>query len=764
MIQMKKATLYICCILLVFQGLTCHTALAAEPRHVLVIHSYHKGFTWTDQIDTALRKVLGSHPEIEISSEYLDSKRLSPEKAAPPFFRFLEEKYAGHRPDAIIISDNTALKFTADNYHRLFSGIPVVFCGINNFRPELIRKFGKNITGVVEKQDTPGTVNLILKLQPNLNRLVIITGTSPTARGLKMEAQTDLAGREKDLDIIWQDGPAIADLLSDLGTLSPDDAVLLITFNRDGDGRYLSDEESAKIITNRTAAPVYGLWDYYLNTGIVGGKMVSSRDQGTRAGQKCLSLLITGQIPPITRISPNPVLFDDTALSANGLDASALPETAQIINKPVSFYEVHRPLIWSVSGFITILVLLILALIANIIGRKESDQKYRNLFESSVDALFLISPDFKIIDCNPSAIDLFKMASKSELLNLTPWDISPDLQPDGTTSREKAEKMIGITLASGGHSFEWQHKRLNGDLFFASVRLSHTTIQGKPVIQSTVRDISEQKQAQEMIIQSEKMMSVGGLAAGMAHEINNPLAGMIQNATVLSNRITQTDMPANHAAAEAAGTTMTAITRYMESREIPKMTSAITGAGARISAIVNNMLSFARKGGSQFSSHHPGELMDRVLELAATDFDLKKQYDFKNIVIEKTYDKDLPMVICEGGKIQQVLLNILRNGAQAMANHTGNPTPKFILRLHHEKPENMLRIEIEDNGPGMDRQTRQRIFEPFFTTKPTGEGTGLGLSVSYFIITDNHRGTMTVSSEPGKGAAFIIRLPLAPTA
>ena len=129
---------------------------------------------------------------------------------------------------------------------------------------------------------------------------------------------------------------------------------------------------------------------------------------------------------------------------------------------------------------------------------------------------------------------------------------------------------------------------------------------------------------------------------------------------------------------------------------------------------------------------------------------------------DKEYEKNLPMVPCEASKIQQVMLNILRNGAQAMESHdAGNDyTPCFNIRLTTEKDAGMMRIEIQDNGPGMTEKTRKKIFEPFYTTKAVGEGTGLGLSVSYFIIVENHGGTMDVVSSPGKGAKFIIRLPL----
>ena len=275
-----------------------------------------------------------------------------------------------------------------------------------------------------------------------------------------------------------------------------------------------------------------------------------------------------------------------------------------------------------------------------------------------------------------------------------------------------------------------------------------------------IDDVTEKVRMEEMLIQNEKILSVGGLAAGMAHEINNPLAGIIQNSSVLENRLTDRNMLPNIKAAESLGTDMDTIGRFMEQRGIPRIISHIKSSGDRMSGIVNNMLSFARKSESSFSIHDPVVLIDKILELAATDYDLKKKYDFKSIRIEKAYAENLPMVPCESSKIQQVILNILNNGAYAMFERSKGVQPKFILRLNYESDPDMLRIEIEDNGPGMAPDTFKRIFEPFFTTKPIGVGTGLGLSVSYFIIVENHSGSMDVISAPGQGAKFIIRLPV----
>ena len=272
-------------------------------------------------------------------------------------------------------------------------------------------------------------------------------------------------------------------------------------------------------------------------------------------------------------------------------------------------------------------------------------------------------------------------------------------------------------------------------------------------------DMTEYRKMQDMVIQSEKMLSVGGLAAGMAHEINNPLSGMMQTAEVMKKRLTDPNVPANKTVAETIGVNLEDIREFMEQRSILRMLTTINDSGRRIAEIVNNMLTFSRKSEAQISSNDLTDLIDKTLELSATDYDFKKQYDFKNIVIVREYEKNLPLVACEGNKIQQVLLNLFRNGSQAM-QRSSVENPLFIIRALFDSDKNMVVIEVEDNGPGMDDETCKKVFEPFFTTKAPGEGTGLGLSVSYFIITENHGGELSVESRQGEGTKFTIRLPV----
>ena len=302
----------------------------------------------------------------------------------------------------------------------------------------------------------------------------------------------------------------------------------------------------------------------------------------------------------------------------------------------------------------------------------------------------------------------------------------------------------------------WNQK---GENRFEDIIIYPLTANGVEGAVIRVDDVTDRVRLEEIMIQSEKMLSVGGLAAGMAHEINNPLAGIMQNISVVANRLSG-DLPKNRVVAENLGVDINDLIRYVEKRDILRILENIKESGKRASRIVKNMLSFARMSSSKFTNNDIVYLMDQTLELANSDYNLKKKYDFRKIEIIKEYEAGLPKVSCEGSKIQQVFLNILKNGAEVMSQNRKNKAahPRFIIRIFKEGK--MMRIEVEDNGPGMSQEEAKRVFEPFFTTKPVGAGTGLGLSVSYFIITENHGGSMTVESATGKGTVFIIKIPI----
>jgi len=273
-----------------------------------------------------------------------------------------------------------------------------------------------------------------------------------------------------------------------------------------------------------------------------------------------------------------------------------------------------------------------------------------------------------------------------------------------------------------------------------------------------IDDITERVKIEEVMIQSEKMQSIGGLASGMAHEINNPLGGIMQGYQNIQNRI-DPERPKNQEVAIKYNLNLYDMYDYLTDRKIIAFLNGGHDACERAAQIVRNMLMFSRKPDSKLSAVNIAELVDHTIELGSTDYDMKRKYDFKFVDIVKEYGIDLPKINCCASEIEQVLLNIFKNAIQAMeVIETEGYEPQFHIRLLKE-PDH-VRIEVEDNGPGIPEDIRKRIFEPFFTTKSVGIGTGLGLSVSYMIVTQNHGGTFEVASEVGKSTRFIIRLPI----
>ena len=273
-----------------------------------------------------------------------------------------------------------------------------------------------------------------------------------------------------------------------------------------------------------------------------------------------------------------------------------------------------------------------------------------------------------------------------------------------------------------------------------------------------IDDITERLALEEAMVQSEKMLSVGGLAAGMAHEINNPLGAILHNVQNIRRRLSP-ELERNRLQAEASGVDLAAVNRYLEAREIPRLLDGIQSAGARAARIVTHMLSFSRRSNRELTPTALPPLIDQAVEIADSDFDLSDRFDFRALRIERDFDPRLGKVPCIGNELEQVLLNLLKNAAQAIHQRRDGEPGRILLRTRLNPP--WAEIQVEDNGVGMPEAVRKRIFEPFFTTKEVGDGTGLGLSVSYFIITNNHKGQMEVASMPGQGTQFTLRLPLA---
>lgn len=382
---------------------------------------------------------------------------------------------------------------------------------------------------------------------------------------------------------------------------------------------------------------------------------------------------------------------------------------------------------------------------------RQSEEKFSRLFKLSPDAISLSEPESgALVDVNEAFVSLSGY-SREELLGRTTLELGLFADPESWSAM--LERLLRTGHAS---NVEMGCRRKDGTLLRCNISCQFIPIGPKRFLLSVVRDMTEFSRMQEMMIQTEKMVSVGGIAAGVAHEINNPLAIIVQAAQNMALRV-RPDFARNIEKAGELGVDMQAVWAYLEARGLPNMVRDIQAAAMRAANIIRHMLDFSRLSESRREPCDMALIVDKALDLAANDYDLKKTFDFRKIRVIRSFPENLPQVECSEIEIEQVLLNLLRNAAQAMADPPAED-PCIEIRLACGDGE--VRVEVEDNGPGVPYEVQRRVFEPFFTTKPPGIGTGLGLSVSYFIVTRGHGGRMWLDSEPGRGAVFGIGLPV----
>jgi len=361
---------------------------------------------------------------------------------------------------------------------------------------------------------------------------------------------------------------------------------------------------------------------------------------------------------------------------------------------------------------------------------RESEEKYRSLFEESKDTVYITTPDGKILDINPAGVEIFGYTSKEELLHV---DIAHDLylNPDdrdeyiGKLHREGYVKDYEITL-----------KQKNGGTF--TVLETATVVRdthGTPVqYRGILRDITKQRILEEQLRQIQKFESIGTLAGGIAHDFNNILSIIVGHASLIK---LHPDDPV----------------------KLIKGIETIQKATQRGAALVQQLLTYARKSDVKYESVRINEVISEVVQLL-------HQTIPKSIELKVNLSKNIPSIIADTTQIHQVILNLTLNARDAMPKGgvltiSSSVEEGEIVRSKFVKAtaQEYIRVTVSDTGEGMDEWTRQRVFDPFFTTKEPGKGSGLGLALVY-SITESYNGWIDIRSEPGTGTSFNIYLPV----
>jgi len=375
-------------------------------------------------------------------------------------------------------------------------------------------------------------------------------------------------------------------------------------------------------------------------------------------------------------------------------------------------------------------------------------QSYLHSIINSMPSIMIgVTPDGCITHWNSSAEQTMNIL-ESAALGKYLWDVYPNLQVDLLMIQEAINQQYPRKKENTKYIFQ-------GETFYQDITVYPLISENLEEAVIRVDDVTMRVLMESMMIQNEKMMSLGELAAGMAHEINNPLGAILQNVQNIERR-TSADLQKNQEVAQEMGTSMESIEQYLSERGVNKFLDHIRDAGERSAKIVSNMLEFSHSSGNH-SKVNLNQLVEHCMELAESNLTIKKGGEKIVIHLETYFASDLDDVMCSPAEIQQVILNLIRNASQAFLQQGLIERPTISVITRNEVDSVLL--QIKDNGPGISEEIRRHIFEPFFTTKEVGQGTGLGLSISYFIVTEHHGGSIEVDSPPGEGAVFSIRLP-----
>jgi len=357
---------------------------------------------------------------------------------------------------------------------------------------------------------------------------------------------------------------------------------------------------------------------------------------------------------------------------------------------------------------------------------RESEERYRALFEQARDGIGVVRlSDYRLVEANNRVCEILgvgqRECTEGDIRNLLK-STTPNVQlMDGHVS---GESELIIQTAKG--------KSLP-----VSVSFTPLSTDGEKVMIMSLRDLSlrkkleaDREEMQRQLYQSSKMASIGELSAGVAHEINNPLNGIINFAQLLKDE----EQP--------------------RSEFEQQMIDGIIDEGERIAKIVRGLLTFARTDTHEFEQVHFADSIKTSIALFG------RQFEKDNITVEIDLEKDLPFVRADGSRLRQVVVNMISNAYHALKAKPGDSVERKLFRISARRAGRngeLVRVEFYDNGVGIKREDLSKVFDPFFTTRRETGGTGLGLSVSFGIIRD-FGGTINVESEVGKFTRFTIEL------
>ncbi len=496
-------------------------AQAERPRKsVLYFNSYHNGYAWSDDILQGIRSFFNeSSYLVDLQIEYMDTKRFATGDLEKTLFEFYREKFRGAKFDLVLASDDYAYNFLLDHQNELIPGVPLVFCGVNDFRPQ--RLAGRdNITGVVENVDFESTFRLAARLHPDKGRMLVIGDQSVTGKAIQRQIREVAPRVSGILDFEYWDDMSLAEILERLRTLPKDTMVFLIPVYLEHEGKMYTADEVLSLVSETVLLPTYSCWRFLLGHGCVGGRLHSGVDHGRMAAKLAVRIL-SGEKPsriPIVDHFDDPYAFDYVVLRKLGVPLGDLPQGSEIINEPYAFYTINKGLFWTIIGSLAILVFILVLLVTSIGQRRRIQEQINDqlsflkiLMDAIPLPIYSLNRGGGFLDCNPAFERLFGV-TREEIAGRAPEALPAFAPGDPESAQETGGGLCDgvdkeLLQSPGARVYECSLVAPGGDGPRAMIASKATYLGAKGEILGLVgvlSDVSGLKRAEEELRQAEE--------------------------------------------------------------------------------------------------------------------------------------------------------------------------------------------------------------------------------------------------------------------
>lgn len=703
---------------------------AKENKDILILQSYHKGYKWSDDISKVIEKNFLEQENILLSTVYMDTKRTDTKEYLEKFYQYYKERFARNKFDVVMVVDNSALEFVQEHYEELFLDVPIVFLGINNFNFSMIKGLPQT-SGVVENVDIEKNIDLILSLHPQLDKILIINERSVTGDAMRKEMDAVSPKYTNRIKIEHVDSMDMKEIEAKTKSLGPKSVILWVLLYKDKTGRFFTYKENLKQIRKISQVPIYGLWDFYLEYGIVGGFLTSANSQA-EAACKIVDQIFSGEKAntiPIVDKSPNRYIFDYHELKTYKINIPPTLNHYEIINKPFSFYDEYKSLIWLLISILSAVLMIVIFLMQNVRKRKHSEMALKNqlefmrvLLDTIPNPIYYSNVEGEYLGGNKAFATLYDL-SKEEMIGKSAFDFFPK-----EWAQERRENDIVLLKSKGTETFELMlHFPKKRPKLFTFSKAVYTNIDGSiGGIVCVMDDTTERLQHRQFLIQQSKLTEMGEMIAGVAHQWNEPLvelSAIMQDMEFCFN------------------------TGEMDSK---KMKEFVRDSIVQIQYMSQTLKDFRNflKPSTRKSLFCAKKALLEVLEI------IGRQIFYSHIDLVVTYSKPEGIFPVFGyeNEFKQVLLNVINNAKNKLVK-TRKGENIFIYIAYEEL---QTKIVITDNGGKIPEKIIGFIFDPYFTTSKNG--TGLGLYMAKIIIEDKMGGNISVKNI-GNNVEFTILVP-----